>query len=142
MSICYFLQFELELFWRYFKHLNAFLTQCGYGVDIWKILDIVNEVVNSKIRALLEYWGFHIKSVDEKLYLLNGIAWDSFEFEKASHVSRYSFPNPRAFYARSYYASFWCELCNSSNYDTNWCPFMHAMRNLTLYHPWKILMLS
>ena len=37
------------------------------------------------------------------------IAWDSFEFEKASHVYKYSFPDACAFYARSYYAPFWCE---------------------------------
>jgi len=38
--------------------------------------------------------------------LLEWIAWDSFEVEKASRVSKYLFSDPRAFYARSYYALF------------------------------------
>ena len=45
-----------------------------------------------------------------------------FEFEKASHVSRYSFSDPWAFYFRSYYAPFWCDLCNSSDHASNSCP--------------------
>ena len=49
--------------------------------------------------------------------------WDSFEFEKASRISRYLFSDPCAFYARSYYGHFWCDLCNSSDHDINSCPY-------------------
>jgi len=49
------------------------------------------------------------------------IAWDSIEFEKASRIFRYSFPDPCAFYARSYYAPFWCNFCNSSDHETKSC---------------------
>ena len=55
--------------------------------------------------------------------MLEWIAWDSFEFEKASRVSRYSFLDPYAFYSRSYYAPFWYDLCNSSDYAINSCPY-------------------
>jgi len=55
--------------------------------------------------------------------LLEWIVWDSFEFEKASHISRYSFPNPSEVYARSYYTPFWCDMCNSSYHNITSCPF-------------------
>ena len=77
--------------------------------------------MNSEIRILLQYWDFHVKSVDEAWCLLQWIAWDSFEFEKASGVPGYSFSNPCAFYARSYYALLWCDLCNSSDPNITLC---------------------
>jgi len=43
--------------------------------------------VNRETRALSDYWGFLVKNVNEPLYLLEWIAWDSFEFENASLVS-------------------------------------------------------
>jgi len=58
MAIFHFPQFKQELFWRYFKHLNTFLTQGGYCVGKQKILDIVDECVNDENWALLEYWCF------------------------------------------------------------------------------------
>jgi len=76
-------------------------------VGKWKILGIIDEGVNSKIRVLLRYWDFQCKCVDETWCLLEWVAWDSFEFEKASHLSGYSFPDPCAFFARLYYAPFW-----------------------------------
>ena len=89
-----------------FKQLSAFLPRCGYCLTKWEILDIIDEGVNSKIRALLAYWGFHGKNVHDAWYLLEWIAWDSFEFEKVSCGFGYSFPDSCAFYARSYYAPF------------------------------------
>ena len=35
-----------------------------------KNLDIVDEGLNSETRALLEYWDFHGKNIDEIWYLL------------------------------------------------------------------------
>jgi len=123
--------------------LHAFRTQCDYYVGKWEILDIVDEGVNSKTRILLEYWGFLAKSIDDTWYLLEWIALDSFEFEKASYVSAYSFHNPCASYSRSYYATFWCDLYNSFDHVTNFCVLiMHAILNLTLHHPGIILTLS
>ena len=55
--------------------------------------------------------------------MLEWNARDSFEFEKASHVSRCSFPDPCAFYSISYYVPFWCDLCSSSNHETNLCRY-------------------
>jgi len=86
-------------------------------------LDIIDEGVNSKIQTLLEYWGFHSKNVDDAWHLLEWIACDSFKFEKATIISKYSFPDPCGFCSRSYYAPFWCELCNSSDHDINSCPY-------------------
>ena len=75
---------------------------CGYIGN----LDIVDESMNSKTRILLEYQGFLGDNVEEAWYLLQWIAWDSFEFEKGSRVFIYSFPYPSTFYSRSYYAPF------------------------------------
>jgi len=83
----------------------------------------VDEGVNGKTRTLLEYWDFYGKNVDDACYLLEWVAWDSFECEKASHVFGYSFPDPCAFYSRFYYAPFWCDLCNFSDHSTNSCPY-------------------
>jgi len=52
-------------------------------------LDILDEGVNNETRTLLGYWDFYSKNVDDAWYLLKWIAWDSFEFGKASVVSRY-----------------------------------------------------
>jgi len=79
--------------------------------------------VNNETRMLLQYWDFHGKNVDEAWCLLEWVAWDSFDFDKASCVSRYSFPNPCAFYARSYSAPLWCDLCNSSHHTFSSCPY-------------------
>ena len=123
MIIFHFSQFEHELFCWYFKHLHAFLAQCGYCVGKWEISGIVNESVNSKIRTILEYWGLQGQSIDEVWCLLEWIAWDSFELEKASCIFGYSFSNPCAFYARSYYVPFWCDMCSSSGHNFISCTF-------------------
>jgi len=92
-------------------------------VGKWDILDIIDEHVNNKTRILLQYWTFHIRNVDEAWSLLDWNAWDLFEFERACHIYGYSFHNPCAFYARSYYAPFWYDLCNSSEHSANSCPY-------------------
>ena len=46
-----------------------------------------------------------------------------FEFEKASRVLEYSILDRYAFYARLYYAPFWCDMCNSSNHNANSYPY-------------------
>ena len=83
----------------------------------------MGEGVNSEICSLLGCWGYHDKSVDKACYLLEWIVLDSFEFKKASRVFRYSFSNPCAFYARSYYAPFCYDLYNSFDHDINPCPY-------------------
>ena len=121
MAIFHFPQYEHELFCWYLKRLNAFLAQCGYCVDKWEILGIVDEGVNSEIRILLQFWDFHGLNADDAWNLLVWVAWDSFEFEKACCVYRYSFSDPCAFYARSYYAPLWCDLCNTSTHNVSSC---------------------
>ena len=59
----------------------------------------------------------------EAWHVLQWNAEDSFEFENASYVFRYSFLDPYAFYAKSYYAPFWCDLCNSYDHAINSCPY-------------------
>ena len=54
---------------------------------------------------------------------LEWVAWDSFEFEKASRIYGYSFHVPCAFYDRSYYAPFWCDLCNSFDHNVSSYPY-------------------
>ena len=43
--------------------------------------------------------------------------------DRACCVYRYSFPDPRAFYARSYYGALWCDLCNTSAHNASSCPY-------------------
>jgi len=71
----------------------------------------------------LQFWDFHRKNVDEDWSLLKWIVWDSFEFDKASCVCGYSFHDPCAFYARSYYASLCCDMYNSSTHYVSSCPY-------------------
>jgi len=123
MAIFHFSKFEHEPLWRYFKRLSAFLARCGYCLTKWEILDIIDEGVNSETRISLGYWDFHGKTVEDACYLLEWIAWDSFEFEKASHACRYSVSIPCTFYCRSYYALFWCDLYSSSDHATNSCSY-------------------
>jgi len=74
--------------------------------------------------------------------LLLWFAWDSFEFEKACCIYRYSFPDPYAFYARSYYAPLWCDLCNSSVHNVSSCPFYACYAHLDLSLPLALLTLE
>jgi len=115
--------------------LNAFLAQCGYCVGTWRILGIIDEGVNSKTQILLQFWNFHRKTVDEAWSLLEWIAWDSIEFDKASCVYGYSFYDPCAFYARSYYALFWCDMCNSSAHNVSSCPYYACYAHPDSYLP-------
>ena len=89
----------------------------------WKILGIIDEGMNNETRILLQFGDFHGKNVDEAWCLLEWVAWDSFEFEKASCVYGNSFHDPCAFYARSYYAPFWCDMCNSFAHTVSSCPY-------------------
>ena len=52
------------------------------------------------------------------------MVWDSFEFERACCVCRYSFPDPCAFYAISYYAPLWCDLFNTSAHNVSSCSYL------------------
>ena len=123
MAIFHFLQFEYELFCWYFKCLNAFRAQCCYCMGKWEILGIIDEGVNNETRILLQYWDFHRKCVDKVWNFLEWVAWGSFEFEKASCVYRYSFHGHCAFYAKSFYTSLWCDMCNSSAHNVSSCPY-------------------
>jgi len=68
--------------------------------------------------------------------LLEWIAWDSFELEKVSRVSRCSCFNPCAFYARSYYATFWCDLRKSFDHDINLCLYYACYAQPAFASPW------
>ena len=87
--IFHFPQYEHEVFCWYFKCLNAFLAQSEYFVGKREILGIVDEGVNSETRILLQFWDFHRLNVDDAWNLLEWVACDSFEFERASCVSGY-----------------------------------------------------
>jgi len=136
MTIFQFCQFEHELFWRYLSRLRAFVAHCDYCVGKWEILDIFDEGVKGETCILLEYWGFNGKKVDEASYLLQWNAWDTFEFEKASRVPRYSFPGPRIVYSISFYAPFWCNLHTSSNRATNLFPYYACDAQPDFASPW------
>ena len=86
MAIFHFPQYEHELFCWYFKRLNAFLAQCEYFVGKREVLGIVDEGVNCETRILLQFWDFHGLTVHDAWSLLEWVAWDSFEFDKACCV--------------------------------------------------------
>ena len=90
--------------------------------------------MNSKTQILLEYWGFHDQNVDKAWCLLEWIGWNSFEFEKVSCVSGYSFPDPCVFYARYYYALFGVTCVVLLTIRTLHVLPMHAILNLI--HPY------
>ena len=85
-------QYENEVFWKYYDRLQAFLAHYAYCLDKWVLLDTVCEGVNSETRALLEYWGFCAKNVDEAWNFLDWLAWDTYEFE--SSRSDFYIPRP------------------------------------------------
>jgi len=92
-------------------------------VGKWKILGIIEEGVNNETRVLLQYLDFHGKNIDEAWSLLECVAWYSFEFDKASHIYGYSFPDCCAFYAKSYHTPLWCDMCNTSAHNVSSCPY-------------------
>jgi len=51
------------------------------------------------------------------------VAWDSFEFGNACCVYHYSFPDPCAFYTRSYFAPLWCDMCSASSQNVSTFPY-------------------
>ena len=67
--------------------------------------------------------------------MLEWIAWDSFEFGKVSRLSRYVFPDPYAFHARSYYPLLRCDLCSSSDHNANSCPYYACYAQPDLVSP-------
>jgi len=71
MVIFHFPEHKHELFWRYFGSVDNFLAQCGYCMENWRILSVINEGVNGETRALSEYFGFFFpKNVDKAMDLL------------------------------------------------------------------------
>ena len=72
----------------------------------WEILGMTDEGANNKTRILLQFRDFHGKSVDKAWSLLEWVAQDLFDFEKAICLFGYLFHHPCVFYARSYYAPF------------------------------------
>ena len=75
---------------------------------------------------------FMVKMLMKLGLCLNGCL-DSFEFEKASCLSGYSFHDPCAF--RSYYAPLWCDLCNSSTHNVSSCPYYACFAYFDSYLP-------
>jgi len=126
--------------------LSAFLAQCGYCVGKWEILDIIDEGVNSKNQILLQFWDFPRKIVDEAWSLLEWVALDWFEFDQACRICGYYLPDPCAFYARSYYAPLWCDMCNSYTHNISSCPYyacyIHFDSSLPLTQGWGLRWVS
>jgi len=98
--------------------------------------------MNSEIRILLQYWDCHCKCIDEAWCLLEWIAWDPFDFEKANCIYGYSFHDPCAFYARLDYAPLSCDMCNSSDHNIISCPYYACYAQPDFASPRIILMLS
>ena len=54
---------------------------------------------------------------------LSGLHRIPLSFNRLVVFLGYSFPDPCAFYARSYYAPFGCHMCNSFDHNANSCPY-------------------
>ena len=117
MSGFHFPQYEHELFWRYYDRLQAFLAHCDYYLKKWELLDTVYEGVNRENRAILEYWDFCVKNVDEACDFLDWLGWDTYEFE-TSHSDSY-IPPP----CIPTYAPPMCIICHCSDHDNTFCPY-------------------
>ena len=61
--------------------MNNFIVQCGYCLDKWKILNVINEAMSGETRTLLQYFGFLSKTIDVASDLVDCIAMDIYEFE-------------------------------------------------------------
>jgi len=122
--------------------LNAFLTQCDYCGGKWKILGIVDEGVNNETGILLQYWDFHGQNVDEAWYLLEWITWDSFEFEKASCVSRFFFPTHVHSILDHIMLLFDVTYVILLTIILHHVLIIHVVINLTLHHQGIVLILS
>jgi len=78
-------------------------------------LNTVYEGVNCETRALLEYWDFCAKDVNEPCDFLDWLAWDTYKFETScsdSYVSPPSIPD---------YAPPMCENHHCSDHESNSC---------------------
>jgi len=77
--------------------LNENLTycaQCCFSYGKWKIIDAINEGVNSKTRTLLEFLCFHSKSVGKAWYIFKWLTDDTYKFENIGWAFGMSFPDP------------------------------------------------
>ena len=73
--------------------------------------------MNCETRALLEYWDFCAKNVDEACDFLNWFAWDTYELETScsdSYISPPCIPT---------YALPVCEICHYSDHNSTSCPY-------------------
>ena len=80
-------------------------------------MSTVYDGVNCETRALLEYWNFCAKDVNEACDFLDWLAWDTYEFETScydSYVPPPCIPD---------YAPPICRICHCSDHDSNSCPY-------------------
>jgi len=97
--------------------LHAFVAHCDYCLDKYELLDTVYVGVKCETHALLEYWDFRAKNVDEACDFLDWLAWDTYEFE-TSHSNSY-IPSP----CIPTYAPPVCIICHCSYHDSPSCPY-------------------
>jgi len=117
--------------------LNNFIVQCGYCLDKWEILNVINEAMSGETRTLLQYFGFLSKTIDEAVDLLEWVPRYTYEFGKVTCASRMSFSYPCAFHAKSFYEEKFvassspftpkyippmCDLCYAFDHNSDSCP--------------------
>ena len=61
---------------------------------------------------------------------LSGLHGIRLSLKKATRFYGNSFHDPCAFYARLYYAPFWCNLCHSSDRNISSCPYYGSYAHL------------
>ena len=79
-------------------------------------MNIVYESVNCEARALLKYWNFCAKDINEACDFLHWSTWDTYEFETIwsdSYVPPSCIPD---------YALPVCEIFHCSDHESNSCP--------------------
>ena len=134
MKNFHFTQYEQELFYNWWNHLNAYLTyyaRYSYSYRKWKILGTVHIGVNYENDTLLEYLDFRSKSVDEAWDIREWLVSHTYKFKEViCCASGMSFHDPCTFHARSYCKEQFTESCSrppQSDHITNFCSHIIPM---------------
>jgi len=101
--------------------LHVFLAHSACCLKKLELLDTVYEGVNRDTHALLEYWDFCAKNVDEACDFLDWLSWDTYEFESSHYDS--CIPPPCILT----YGPHVCKICHCSDHDNILVPIIFLM---------------
>ena len=121
MATFYFSYFEHELFCWYFKRLHVFLTQCGYCVCKWKILNIVDEGGKSKTKLFWSIGVLFAKVLMRLGVCLSGLLMIHLHWRRQVAFLEVLSPILVHSILNLIKALFQCDLCSSSDHNISSC---------------------